>query len=137
VRTATTAEKEEIKSGLNVSLYYLLKRLANVVKSTHLVPGNDDDAAEVDKFVDMLDLNNNYRFRDAVYKMRQNRETRLRKPGAMPNDDDIKLLWSYTVGHCCRTRTSSGRLTSQWSSKSWPTVDCRCSMPDRAVNQRD
>jgi len=48
---------------------YLLKRLAKVVKSTHLVSDNDDDAAEVDKFVDVLDLNNNYLFRDVVYKM--------------------------------------------------------------------
>ena len=94
---------EEIKSGLKVSLYYmyLLKRLAKVVKSTHLVSDNDDDAAEVDKFVDVLDLNNNYLFRDVVYKMWQNRETRLRKP---------ELLWSYTVRLCCRTCTSSGRL---------------------------
>jgi len=132
VRTATTAEKEEIKSGLNVSLYYLLKRLAKVVKSTHLVSGNDDDAAKIDKFVDMLDLNKNYRFGDAVYEMRHNRETRLRKA-----QHNIQLLRLYTVRRCCRTRTSSGRLTCQWSYKTWPAVDCRCSMPDRAVNQRD
>jgi len=48
---------------------YLLKRLTKVVKSTHLVSGNDDDAAEVDKFVDVLDLSNNYLFRDAVYRI--------------------------------------------------------------------
>jgi len=109
-RTATTAEKEEIKLGLKVSLYYmyLLKRLAEVVKSTHLVSGNDDDAAEVNKYVDVLDLNKNYLFRDVVYKIRQNRKTRLRKPEVMTDDDDIELLWSYTVRHCCRTRTSSG-----------------------------
>jgi len=106
VQTATMAEKEEIKSGLKVSLYYLLnfsdnsslyhllKRLAKVVKSTLLVSGNDDDAAEVDNFVDALDRNKNYLFGDAVYKIRQNRETRLRKPEAMPDDDDIELLRS-------------------------------------------
>jgi len=86
-RTATTAEKEEIKSGPKLGLYYLLKRLAKVVKSTylvsdndddaakvsasifkrlakvikstHLVSGNDDDAAKVYKFVDVLYLNKN------------------------------------------------------------------------------
>ena len=47
-RTATTADKEEIKSGVNVSFYYLLKRLAKVIKSTYLVSGNDDDAAKVE-----------------------------------------------------------------------------------------
>jgi len=46
-RTATTAEKEEIKSGLKLGLYYLLKRLAKVIKSTYLVSGNDDDADKV------------------------------------------------------------------------------------------
>ena len=132
--TATTAEKEEIKPRLKVSLYYmyLLKRLTKVVKSTHLVSGNDDDAAEVDKFVDVLDLSNNYLFRDAVYRIWQNRETRLRKPEAMSDDGDIELLWSYTVRRCCRTRTSSGWLMSSWSSETWPTVDWRW-----AVNQRD
>jgi len=68
-QTATTAEKEVIKSGLKVSLYYMyfLKRLAKVVKSTHLVSDNDDDAAEVDNFVDVLDLNKNYLSTDDVY----------------------------------------------------------------------
>ena len=65
-RTATTAEKEEIKSGLKLGLYYLLKRLAKVIKSTYLVSGNDDYVAKVDKFVDVLDLNKNYLFGDAV-----------------------------------------------------------------------
>jgi len=65
-RTATTAEKEEIKSGVNVSFYYLLERLAKVIKSTYLVSGNYDDAAKVNKFVDVLDLNKNYLFGDAI-----------------------------------------------------------------------
>ena len=129
VRTVTTAEKEEIKSGLKVSLYYLLKRLAKVVKSTHLVSGDDDDAAEVDKFVDVLDLNKNYLFGDAVYKIRQNRETRLRRPEAMPDDDDIELLRSYTVG---RMSTLLQDPYKQWSTHEFVELrdlaDCRLTL---------
>ena len=99
------------------------------MKSTLLVSGNDDDADEVDKFVDVLVLNKNYLFGDAVYKIRQNRETRLRKPEAMSVDDDIELLWSYTVG---RMSTLLQDPYKQWSTHEFMELrdlaDCRLTL---------
>jgi len=103
LKTTTTEKTSGIKSGLKISLYYLLKKLAKVIKSTLLVSGEDEQAAEMDKFVDVLTLNYNFLLGDAVYAIHKNRETRLQKPEAMLDDSDIELIRTHTWNawrHC-------------------------------------
>ncbi|PIK46605.1 hypothetical protein BSL78_16538 [Apostichopus japonicus] len=49
-------EKASIKSGLKLGIYYLLKKASKVIKATHLVEENDIAAADIDRFVSVLEL---------------------------------------------------------------------------------
>lgn len=42
---------------------------------------DDRKAEEIDKFLEVLSLNGNYIFGDAMYTLNRNRQTKLRKPG--------------------------------------------------------
>jgi hypothetical protein len=55
------------------------------------------NANEVDKFVDVLSLNYNFLFGDAVYSINKNREVKLRKPEEMPSETDVKTVREYTL----------------------------------------
>lgn len=87
----------ELKAGLKSTLYYLLKSMASIVKSSYLVELKDSEAAEVEKFVEILELNSNIIFGDATYKINRTRQTRLRRPEALPLDADIAVLRNYTI----------------------------------------
>ncbi|XP_071830672.1 uncharacterized protein [Apostichopus japonicus] len=90
-------EKASIKSGLKLGIYYLLKKASKVIKATHLVEENDIAAADIDRFVSVLELNQNFLFGDASYQINMNRQKNLRKPAALPLEEDINKLRSYTV----------------------------------------
>ena len=85
------------KSGLKIALYYLLKKAAKILKASYLMDDEDDKAAEIDKFVHVLALNENILFGSAVYALNQRRQTRLRRPAQLPADDDVKRLRPFTV----------------------------------------
>ena len=75
----------------------MLKKLAKVVKSTYLVSQNDAAVVELDRFVDVLTLNYNFLFGDAMYEANKNRQKKLRKPEQLPKDGDIRLVTQYTI----------------------------------------
>jgi len=79
-----TDSESGMKASLKVSIYYLLKKLAKVVKSNHLVSQNDAAAMEVDRFVDVLTLNYDFLFGDSVHQANLNRQVKLGKPEQLP-----------------------------------------------------
>ena len=97
IQNASLSEDSQIKSGLKLSFYYLLKKLAKVIKIGYLMSKDDSSAAEVDKFVDVLSLHYNFLFGDAIYQINKNRETKLHRPAEMPLESDIEKVKDYTV----------------------------------------
>ena len=108
-------EADELKAGLKSTLYYLLKSMASIVKSSYLVDHKDAEAAEVEKFVEILKLNNNIIFGDATYKINRTRQTRLRRPETLPLDHDVAVLRNYSINKINEilkdTSISSGNFT--------------------------
>ncbi|KAJ8027169.1 hypothetical protein HOLleu_32230 [Holothuria leucospilota] len=91
------SEPNSVKAGLKLSLYYLLKSAAKIVKGTYLIEDKDELSNNVDKFVSVLELSSNYLFGDATYKINQQRQIKLRRPEALPQEDDLPGLRDYTV----------------------------------------
>ncbi|KAJ8046374.1 hypothetical protein HOLleu_05024 [Holothuria leucospilota] len=89
--------KAGVKSGLKLGLYYLLKKASKVIKATHLMEEKDSEASEIDKFISVLELNYNFVFGDAMYQININRQKNLRKPAALPVEDDVHKLRNYTL----------------------------------------
>ena len=87
----------KLKAGLKISYYYLLKKMAKIMKATFLERDEDSKAAEIDKFTDVLALNHNVVFGDAMYKINKNRQTKLRRPENLPREDDCQQLRDYTL----------------------------------------
>ena len=86
-----------LKAGLKISIFYLLKKMAKVLKGSYLVSCKDQKAQDIDKFIDILTLNKDFIFGDAVYSLQRNRHINLRKPESLPLEDDVKLIRDYTV----------------------------------------
>ena len=68
--------------------------MSNPVISSHKI---NEASVEVDHFVDVLTLNYNFLFGDAIYKVNQNRQIKLRKPEQLPRHDDVQRMKQYTV----------------------------------------
>ncbi|KAJ8018163.1 hypothetical protein HOLleu_43996 [Holothuria leucospilota] len=66
------SEPNSVKAGLKLSLYSLLKSAAKIVKGTYLIEDKDE-------------LSNNQR------------QIKLRKPEALPQEDDVRCWRDYTV----------------------------------------
>ena len=92
-----TYEDGQLKAGLKTAYYYLLKKFAKVVKASFLVRDDDEKAAEIDKFLEVLALNQHIVFGDATYVLNQNRQSRLRRPESLPSEEDVTKLKAYTV----------------------------------------
>ncbi|XP_071958628.1 uncharacterized protein [Antedon mediterranea] len=86
-----------LKAGLKSGLYYLIRRACLIIKGTHLEQERDTDASEVDKFLDVLKLNEDFVFGDASYQQNQNRQKNLRKPTVLPLENDVQKLREYTL----------------------------------------
>jgi hypothetical protein len=86
-----------LKAGLKTALNYLLKRFSKVAKASLLVRGEDEKASEIDKFLDVFQLNQNHIFGDATYKLNRNRQEKLRRPTQLPSEADIEKLKQYTL----------------------------------------
>ena len=97
IHVTTTRDGTEIKSGLKIGLYYLLKKLAKVIKINYLVKKQDGLAEEIDKFTDVLSMNYNFLFGDAIYQINKSRETKLRRPTEMPSGADVAKVREHTV----------------------------------------
>jgi len=75
----------------------LLTKLAKVIKINYLVKKQDGLAEEIDKFTDVLSMNYNFLFGDAIYQINKSRETKLRRPTEMPSDADVAEVREHTV----------------------------------------
>lgn len=116
----TTREMEGgIKAGLKMSLFYLLKSMAKIVKATYLVKNEDNKANEIDKFLQVLDLNQNIIFGDAVYTLNLNRQTKLRLPEELPKDEDVELLRNHTI---TRLQFLSADKSVVWNNREFSTL---------------
>lgn len=75
---------------MKIAYYYLQKKMAKIVKVTYLEKNEDHKAAEVVKFTDVLALNHNIIFGDALYKINKTRQTKLRRPENLPREEDCQ-----------------------------------------------
>ena len=82
---------------LKAAYYYLLKKFAKVVKASFLVKDDDEKAAEIDKFLEVLALNQHIVFGNATYVLNKNRQSRLRRPESLPSEEDVAKLKACTV----------------------------------------
>jgi hypothetical protein len=88
---------ESLKAGLKQAYYFLMKRTAKILKTLYLIKGMDSEASEVDKFTEVLSLNQNIIFGDAAYKVNIVRQSKLRRPQNLPSEEDCQTVRDYTV----------------------------------------
>jgi hypothetical protein len=130
-RCTDASDSNQMKSGLKIGLYYLLKKLAKVVKTSYLVakPPEDAKATEVDQFLGVLALNYNFIFGDAIYNINKNREVKLRKPEELPKDSDVAKVRQYTLN---RMTSLIGDEYLVWTAKEFAELrdlaDCRLTL---------
>ena len=92
-----TCKEEGQLSSLKLSLGYILKTAARVMKGVFLNDGEDAKAAEIDIFLTILELNWGHLFAAAQCKMDMRRQEKLRKPAELPLEDDVRKLRDYNV----------------------------------------
>ena len=97
INSITLKQDDEIKAGLKLALGYMLVKIAKTMKGHYFINNMDEKADDVDKFMSVLKLKWTTLFGDAEYKVDKDRNTRLRKPAALPVEDDIKTIRNYTV----------------------------------------
>jgi hypothetical protein len=110
----TSGGESGLKPGLKLSLFYLIKKMAKIVKASYLVKNLDNEAAEVDRFLEVLALNESIIFGDAIYAINKGRQTKLRRPEQLPGDDDVQTLRDYTVNSMSKLINDQYLL---WTSK--------------------
>ena len=93
----STDKEGKIKPGLKIALAYILKTAGKIIKASLLMEDKDEEASEIDKFVDVLNLNNNYIFGDAQYLLNKGRQIKLRKPDTLPQETDVQMVRTYTI----------------------------------------
>ena len=93
----TKYEDGTVKPGLKMSLYYLLKAAAKILKGVYLVNDKDAQATAIDKFVEVLELHHNQLFGDAIYETNKARQEKLRKPQQLPEEEDIMRVRDHTI----------------------------------------
>ena len=69
-----SSDNGKVKPGLKIALAYVLKTASKIMKASFLMDDKDEEAAEIDKFVAVLNLNHNYVFGDAQYLLQKGRQ---------------------------------------------------------------
>ena len=93
----TSKEDDTLKAGLKQNLYYLLKRTSKILRGLMLEKARDDVCKDVGDFINLLELWDDIVFGDAVYETNKRREIILRKPGQLPDEEDMKMLRDYIL----------------------------------------
>ena len=88
IKDNTTRENGQIKPGLKVMIGFLLKKMIKIAKGHFIQAGKMEESVEVDMFSAVLDLNWDYIFYAAQIMCEQRRNS-LRKPQAMPIEEDM------------------------------------------------
>jgi len=79
----------------------------------YLERNEDDKAAEIDKFTDVLALNHNFIFGNALYQINKSRQTKLHRPENLPKEEDCQQRHDYTIS---RIRELTGDEYRLWTS---------------------
>jgi len=112
VKECTVRLDESMKSGLKIALFYLMKKAAKILKVAYLVKMNDASAAEVGMFVEVLNMNFNFLFGDAIYNLNTAVKTKLRKPSELRLQSEIDALRSYSI---CRITAMIDDPYTSWT----------------------
>ena len=80
-----------MKHGTKHRLLYLIKNAAGILKASYRSEMKDDNAMEIEYFLETFDLKKNLIFGDAEYANTQNRQEKLRVPEEEPDEKDVKL----------------------------------------------
>jgi len=108
INNYTTDEDEKIKSGLKISLIYLIKTTALIMKGAILSRSSADSieesskqamsaVTEIDLFLSVFNYMKDFVFSDATYQLNKQRQVKLRIPSSLPAESDIKNLKEYVV----------------------------------------
>ena len=87
----------KMKPGLKQNLYYLLKRCAKALKALMMCDNKEEESDMVERFIQILELWEDFIFGDAQYELNKHRQINLRRPEMLPNEADIKLVQSYVL----------------------------------------
>ena len=97
VNTLSVKEDGGIKSGLKISLGYLLKKVSKYIHGDYLIQGKEEEALQIERFLAVLKFHWGFMFGDAEYSVTMQRQTNLRKPQNLPAQGEVKKLRDYTV----------------------------------------
>jgi len=113
-------EDRREKSGLALSVYYLLVKAAKIVKVFHLKNNDDARAVQTGDFLDVLHSCKHELIGGAIYNTNKKRQTKLRRVESLPLLSEVQKLKAYIC-------TSMSALTEDnylhWTSKEF--VDLR------------
>jgi hypothetical protein len=95
----TDSDKPEAtdKFGLMLSLYYLLVKVAKILRVYYLIREDRNKATDMVEFLEVLGYNKNNLIGNALYNNNKIRQTKLRRPDNLPDRKDLAKLRSYTV----------------------------------------
>ena len=96
IRHLTTRENGEIKASLKLKIGYVLKKLIKTAKGHYIQANEMEKSGEVDRYSAVLDLNGDYIFYTAQDMCEKRRNT-LRKPQAMPVEEDVSKLRAFIL----------------------------------------
>lgn len=85
------------KAGLKLSLGYLLKTACTVLKGEYLISDNTGKCLEIDRFSAVLEAKWPSLFASAKVHIDLKRQTTLRKPEQLPQEDAVERLRDYTI----------------------------------------
>ena len=125
VRQTSNPGEAADKSGLMISLYYLVMKSARIIRVFYLVRQESAKATETAEFMDVWKLSKHQILGGAVYNNNRNRAVKLRRPQHLPRNDDLQKLRNYTVS---RMTALLGDTYRQWSSSDFVELrDLACS----------
>lgn len=102
-----------LSAGLKLGLRYLIQNSAEILQGYYLINNNDYQAKEIEKFLRVFKMKRFYIFGDAEYKIKKDRQVKLRKPQEMPGEDDLKNIKGYTLQRIQDLTTDSFYLYSK------------------------
>jgi hypothetical protein len=108
----TRNDGAEIKSGLKINVYHLIKKPAKILKAISYAKEEDSTSKVIDKFMHVLSVNRNLLFGDAQYQINKTRQIKLRRPEQLPPDTDISNLRQYTLD---RLKSLTEDVYLQWT----------------------
>jgi hypothetical protein len=90
--TADTEDGIKDKSGLQLAVYYLMIKVAKIVRVFHLVSNDNARATETAEFLDVLHFSKDNMIGGAIYNTNKNRNTNLRRVQNLPQLEDVDKL---------------------------------------------